>query len=80
MNSFKVGDKVIYPNQGLGVIESIQEQGYDGERFRIYCLRIKANNTLVMVPATSAEEMGIRKLISERTVKEIFDFMKNGEI
>lgn len=80
MYSFKVGDKVIYPNQGLGVIESIQEQGYDGERFRIYCLRIKANNTLVMVPATSAEEMGIRKLISEGTVKEIFDFMKNGEI
>jgi len=80
MNSFKVGDKVIYPNQGLGVIESIQEQGYDGERFRIYCLRIKCNNTLVMVPASSAEEMGIRKLISESTVKEIFNFMKNGEI
>jgi CarD family transcriptional regulator len=80
MNAFKVGDKVIYPNQGLGVIESIQEQGYDGERFRIYCLRIKCNNTLVMVPASSAEEMGIRKLISERTVKEIFAYMKNGEI
>ena len=80
MITFKIGDRVIYPNQGLGVIENIQEEGYDGERFRILHLRILANNTLVLVPSTSAEEIGIRKLISERAVKEIFDFMKNGEI
>jgi CarD family transcriptional regulator len=80
MDSFKVGDRVIYPNQGLGVIEDVQDQAYDGERFRIYCLRIKANNTLVMVPASSAEEMGIRKLINERTVKQIFDYLRKGAI
>jgi CarD family transcriptional regulator len=80
MITFKIGDRVIYPNQGLGVIENIQEEGYDGERFRILHLRILANNTLVLVPSASAEEIGIRKLISERAVKEIFDFMKNGEI
>jgi len=80
MITFKIGDRVIYPNQGLGVIENIQEEGYNGERFRILHLRILANNTLVLVPSTSAEEIGIRKLISERAVKEIFDYMKNGEI
>jgi CarD family transcriptional regulator len=80
MDSFKIGDRVIYPNQGLGIIEDVQDQAYDGERFHIYCLRIKANNTLVMVPAASAEEMGIRKLINERTVKEIFDYLRKGAI
>jgi CarD family transcriptional regulator len=80
MNSFKIGDRVIYPNQGLGVIENIQDEAYDGEPFRILHLRILANNTLVLVPSASAEEIGIRKLISERAVKEIFDYMKNGEI
>ncbi len=80
MDSFKIGDRVIYPNQGLGVIEDVQDQAYDGEQFRIYCLRIKANNTLVMVPAASAEEMGIRKLINERTVKQIFDYLRKGEV
>jgi CarD family transcriptional regulator len=80
MDSFKIGDRVIYPNQGLGVIEDVQDQAYDGERFHIYCLRIKANNTLVMVPAASAEEMGIRKLINERTVKQIFDYLRKGAI
>jgi CarD family transcriptional regulator len=80
MNSFKIGDRVIYPNQGLGVIENIQEETYNGEKFRILHLRIRANNTLVLVPSASAEEIGIRKLISEHAVKEIFSFMKNGEI
>jgi len=80
MSYFKIGDRVIYPNQGLGVIEDIQEEGYNGEKFRILHLRILNNNTLVMVPSSSAEEIGIRKLISEHAVKEIFDYMKNGVI
>lgn len=80
MDSFKVGDKVIYPNQGLGIIEDIQMANYFGEKSRVYHLRIFANNTLVMVPSTNTEEIGIRKPISTRTVKKIFDFMRNGGI
>jgi len=80
MNSLKIGDRVIYPNQGLGVIEDIQDEAYNGERFRILHLRILTNNTLVLVPSASIEEIGIRRLISERAVKEIFDYMKNGEV
>ena len=80
MNAFKIGDRVIYPNQGLGVIENILDEAYDGEPFRILHLRILANNTLVLVPTGSCDEIGIRKLIPGRAVKEIFDFMKNGAI
>ena len=80
MDCFKIGDKVIYPNQGLGVIENIQEESYFGERARVYHLRIFSNNTLVLVPSTSAEEIGIRKPISSRSVKKIFDFMRNGGV
>lgn len=80
MDSFKVGDKVIYPNQGLGIIEDIQMENYFGEKSRVYHLRIFSNNTLVMVPFTNTEEIGIRKPISTRTVKKIFDFMRNGDI
>jgi CarD family transcriptional regulator len=80
MNPFKIGERVIYPNQGLGVIEDIQQEAFNGESFKILHLRILANNTLVLVPSSSAEEIGIRKLISERAVKEIFDYMKTGEV
>lgn len=80
MNAFKIGDKVIYPNQGLGVIEDIQDENYYGEDFRIYHLRILHNDTLVMVPSSNADEIGIRKPASRATVNKLFHFIRNGEV
>jgi CarD family transcriptional regulator len=80
MDSFKVGDKVIYPNQGLGIIEDIQEESYYGEKFRIYHLRILCNNTLVLVPSSNAEEIGIRKPVTTGLIRKIFEFMRNGDV
>ncbi len=80
MNSFKIGDKIFYPNQGLGVIEDIQEDSNYGESFKIYHVRIFSNNTLVLIPATNTQEIGIRKPISKESIKELFEFIKNGEV
>ena len=80
MDSFKVGDSIIYPNQGLGIIEDIQNEDYFGETSKVYHLRILSNNTLVLVPSTGTEEIGIRKPISVRSVKKTFDFMRNGDV
>ena len=80
MDSFKIGDKIIYPNQGLGIIEDIQEENYYGENCRIYHVRILANNTLVLVPSTNASKIGIRKPITQDTINEIFEFMRNGQV
>jgi len=78
--NLKVGDKVFYPNQGLGIIEDIQDENYYGETFKIYHLRILANNTLVLVPFSNTEEIGIRKPIKEEFIEKVFDFMRNGEV
>ncbi len=80
MKSLKIGDRVIYPNQGLGIIEDIQDENHFGENFKIYRLRILSNNTLVLVPSSSAEEIGIRKPVSEDSIKKIFNFLRNGEV
>ena len=80
MDLFKIGDKIFYPNQGLGVIEDIQEENYYGENFRIYHVRILYNDTLVLVPSSNAIEIGIRKPISGETIEKIFGFMRNGEV
>jgi CarD family transcriptional regulator len=77
MYAFKIGDKIIYPNQGLGIIVDIQEEDYYGEKFKIYHLRLLANDTLVLIPSTSAEEIGIRKPISPELIEDMFDFMRN---
>jgi CarD family transcriptional regulator len=80
MKSLKIGDKVIYPNQGLGVIEAIHEEAYNGERFTVYNLRIICNNTLVTVPSATALELGIRRPMEEDSIRKIFQFMGNGAV
>lgn len=77
---FSVGDKVIYPNQGIGVIEDIQDENYFGQDFRVYHLRILSNDALVMVPSSNAEEIGIRKLVSLKKVEKVYTFMRTGVI
>ena len=80
MNSLKIGDKVIYPNQGLGVIEAVREESYNGELFTVFHLRIIANDTLVTVSSSTATEIGIRRPVSEGSIKKVFQFMRNGEV
>jgi CarD family transcriptional regulator len=80
MNAMKIGDKVIYPNQGLGVIEAIREESYNGESAQIFHLRIIANNALVQISSLTATEIGIRRPVSETSIKKIFDFMRNGAV
>ena len=80
MKSLKIGDKVIYPNQGLGVIEAIHEEAYNGERFTVYNLRIICNNTLVTVPSATALELGIRRPVPEESIRKIFQYVGNGDV
>ena len=74
MDNFSIGDKVIYPTQGIGVIEDIQDEDLYGEFFHIYHLRILANNTLIMVPSSNADEIGIRKLVSTEKISGVLDY------
>lgn len=80
MDTFKIGDKVIYPNQGIGIIEDIQEETYDGQHLHVHCIRILANGTLVVVPTANAPELGIRKLIEENTVEKILSSIRSGMV
>jgi len=80
MDRFIIGDKVIYPTQGIGIIEDVQDENLYGEDFHIYHLRIRSNNTLIMVPSSNADAIGIRKLISEEKIKKVYAFMRNGSI
>jgi len=80
MNPFKIGDRIIYPNQGLAVIEDIHDENLYGEKFKIYYIRILCNKTLVLVPSANTDEMGIRRPLPEDSVEEIFRFLKKGHV
>jgi len=76
MDSLKIGDKVIYPAQGIGIIENIQEESYNGLSFRSLHIRLVGNNTLVVIPSSSAAEIGLRRPISQKSVNKFFHFLR----
>jgi len=80
MKSLKIGDKVIYPNQGLGVVEGIREEAYDGQLFQVFHLRIISNNTLVTLPSATALEIGLRRPVTEGSIRKIYEFMGSGDV
>jgi len=60
---FKIGDKVVYPNHGVGVIEQISYGMLEGRTETYYMLRITSNSLKVMVPRSNAAAVGLRPLI-----------------
>src|SRR5713226_2781184 len=72
---FKVGDKAVYPAQGVAEVISIEEKDIAGARQRFYVLRILDTDRKIMVPVTNASAVGLRPVISEVEIREIFDIL-----
>ncbi|MGH9342056.1 MAG: CarD family transcriptional regulator [Acidobacteriota bacterium] len=75
--SFKLGDKVIYPNQGVGVIQDVCQRIIAGRQEEFYMLRILSNNSTVMVPISNADLVGLRKICSEKQLSRLFEILEN---
>jgi CarD family transcriptional regulator, regulator of rRNA transcription len=78
--TFEVGDKVIYPNHGLGIVERIEEKTILGTTCGFYHLRIVANDTTVLVPVTNVDGVGLRRAISDAEVERLFGLLGDGKI
>ena len=78
--TFQVGDKVIYPNHGLGIVERIEEKTILGTTCGFFHLRIVANDTTVLVPVANVDGVGLRKAITDEEVNRIFDLLSDGKI
>jgi CarD family transcriptional regulator len=73
---FKVGDKVVYPMHGAGVIEKIEEREILGHRDQYYIMRLSVGDMKVMVPKSNAEEVGLRPVISPEEVPAVYEVLK----
>ncbi len=60
---FNIGDKVVYPMHGAGIIESIEEKEILGQKQKYYIMKMPVGDIQVMVPTDSAEKVGLREVI-----------------
>ena len=77
--AFEIGDKVIYPNHGLGVIERIETKTIMGTTCGFYQLRM-AGETTVFVPVDNVDGVGLRRAINDDEVQRLFNLLGDGNI
>jgi CarD family transcriptional regulator len=75
---FKIGDKVVYPMHGAGVIEAIEEEEVLGEKKDYYVLRLPVGNMKVMIPIANGEGIGLRQVIDKQDVSRVLNLLKSS--
>jgi CarD family transcriptional regulator len=80
IKEFKIGDKVVYPNHGLGIIEQIEKRATGDRMEEFLTLRIVANDSTVMVPRSNTTSVGLRRVVTRKEVEEVFDVLKDTKI
>jgi CarD family transcriptional regulator len=73
---YKIGNTVVYPSHGLGVIESIEEKKLMGKKQKFYVLKIMEKGTRIMIPCDNAEKVGLREVIQPNEVKKVVKVLK----
>lgn len=77
--NFHIGDKVVYPNHGVGVIEQIGSRTVGTTIERFYLLHIKASSLKVMIPCQNAGSVGMRRVVRNGEIQKVLDFLSVNE-
>lgn len=72
---YNVGDNVVYPMHGAGVIEAIEEREVLGERQKYYIMALPIGDMKVMIPMDSVEEVGLRQVIDDEGVRRVYEIL-----
>ncbi len=76
--TFQVGEKVVYPNQGIGTIENISSRSFGSQFERFYLLRLTFSSMTVMVPFSHVEDIGLRKVTKNHEIDRVLWFLAKG--
>ena len=77
--TFQIGDKVVYPNQGVGTVENISTRSFGSNLEKFYLLRFGGNSITVLVPFSNADNIGLRRVINDRHISRVLSFLSTGE-
>jgi CarD family transcriptional regulator len=75
---FEIGDKVVYPNQGVGIIEQVSTRNVTGEPEMFYLLKLNSSSLRVMVPTSNVSNVGLRRVAKTREIGTILDYLEKG--
>lgn len=78
--TYHVGEKVVYPGHGVGLIESIFSRSIGDESHDFYAITLlDSKATKIMVPVAQAELVGLRKVVDRKCVDQVFQILKQRD-
>jgi CarD family transcriptional regulator len=80
MQTFRVGDKAVYPGQGVGEVMGIEHKDIAGQRQSFYVLKIMENGMKILIPINKVGSVGLRSLIDEKAVNKVYGILKQKDI
>lgn len=75
---FNIGDKVVYPMHGAGIIEEIEEKDILGQKRKYYIMKIPIGEMKVMIPLDNIDEIGVRTVISENEIDYVMSLLEDS--
>ena len=78
--TFKRGDKAVYPAHGVAEIQGVETKEISGNKQTFYILKIHDNGMTIMVPTHNVKAVGMREIIDEEEVDEVYDILKERDI
>lgn len=76
---FNIGDKVVYPMHGAGIIEGIEEKEILGEKRKYFIMRMPIGDMKVMVPVDNVEDVGVREIINNEDMERVISILKGSK-
>ena len=76
--NFQVGEKVVYPNQGVGIIEQISTRNLTGQPEMFYLLKLSSSSMRVMVPTSNVASVGLRRVSKSSEIGTVMDYLHKG--
>ena len=77
---FKIGDLAVYPAQGVGIIERIEQRKISGCQQDFFVMRILENNMIIMIPSSNVANVGLRQIIDRKEVPKVFSILQARDI
>ncbi len=74
--TFNIGDKVVYPMHGAGIIEAIEEKEVLGEKQTYYIMKLPIGDMKVMIPTDNVAEIGLRQVIDNEDVEKVLEILR----
>ena len=77
---FQVGDKIVHPMHGAGVIDSITTKKVNGVVRDYYILKLPVGGMLVMIPTENCAEIGVRPIVAPAEADKVIDALPAIEV